>query len=469
MRIQRFASLCFYRKKLQIVLLNREGTGVQVASVLDLPDGAVANFRVIRTDILASLLIEAWKQLGIEERYVGITIPEFSTFSKTISLPLLPKDELDEAVRWQAKEFSPGGGNDVVMDWKIVRKERNTYQILVVAIAEPILTGYVSAVSEAGLHPLVVETPSLSLERLVRKANEDIGKLIIYTNFGEAVLACVRGMEIIGSAVVPSIQPEYIAATAAQMTVHYKDTPVQKIFLGGVEFTEAHITAIKRLGQPVEWLNPGVESITPLDAQSFLIPISNQRKEPLPPKDDRTVNLLPPNLVTLYENLRFYRQVWMAVIVLSFVIWGSFITATASLIVSQSEIAAMKRSVEVPGISKQVETRVHEINALSAMILKILSASHDPMTIRTQVQQARPDGVEITEEQVNLDTGSILVKGLAKDRSSLLEFKQKLEQVDDFADVFVPLTYLTQSESIPFSIELTYKNAKPVPAVKIKI
>ena len=173
-----FVSLYFTSSKLLLLELNSSGKKAQVYAAVDLPEGVIQDHRVRDEKSLSDILKRVWQKLKIKEKSVGIVIPEFSTFTKSINLPKLERDELDEAVKWQAEEYIPLDPAGMSLDWKILSETEEGYRVLLVAVSQDLLNGYVSAVDSAGLIPLVVETPSMSL---VRAVGEDVkSKLIIF-------------------------------------------------------------------------------------------------------------------------------------------------------------------------------------------------------------------------------------------------------------------------------------------------
>jgi len=57
---------------------------------------------------------------------------------------------------------------------------------------------------------------------------------------------------------------------------------------------------------------------------------------------------------------------------------------------------------------------------------------------------------------VDLDKGSIEVSGISADRSSLIEFKQKLEENENFTEVFVPISSLETESNIAYRISFVF-------------
>ena len=131
---KRFVSLVFSPQRVQILQLDSTQKMVKISTAVDLPEGAIQKYQLVDQQPVAALIRQTWRQLGISEKSVGVVIPEFSTFTKTLNLPKeLGEEELDEAVRWQAQAFFPSESR-LVLDWKIIGEKEKVVDILVMAV-----------------------------------------------------------------------------------------------------------------------------------------------------------------------------------------------------------------------------------------------------------------------------------------------------------------------------------------------
>jgi hypothetical protein len=460
-----FVSLSFSSDKLQVLRLNSAKTKVVKLASIGLPKGQIENFRVQDKIALAQTLKNVWAKLGLKEKAVVIVVPEFSTFTQLLLLPKLDYDELDEAVRWQAQDFLPAKPEDMVMDWKIVKKQDGGFQILAVAMDKEILKGYVDSAVLAGLFPLAVETPSLSLVRISNQA--PTGKLILYNNFGEGILIIAQGEKIFGSSVVPFDNHDEVVRTAGKIVGHYKGVKVEKILIGGPGVGKELLARLeKELGRKVEWIKPSLQGLSEKDIQEYLIPISLQRKELAAPSDENTVNLLPVELVKRYENAKLKHQAWSLTLLVTLIVWFSFLSTLGFFLFMAQEIKSMKAASVTQRISPEkaeIINRIGEINTISDKVIKIVSASVPPQVVFNAVSRAKPVGVTLLGYKVDLERGKILLSGISSDRQTLIDFKQNLEEIDDFSLVQIPLSSLESVRDLNFTLAFTY-----LPAVSKK-
>ena len=134
-----------------------------------IPEALIRNGKVHDVGGLAKILKGLWSKFGFGQKEVGLLIPEFSTYTKLLTLPKLAVSDLDEAVRWQAQEFLPTTQEETVLDWQVISRNEKNIEVLVVAVAKEILSSFVEAAEKAGLFPMDVQIPSLSLGNLTKK------------------------------------------------------------------------------------------------------------------------------------------------------------------------------------------------------------------------------------------------------------------------------------------------------------
>ena len=333
---KKFVSIYFTQNKLQVARVDKTQKEVELFASVDIPPGLIAEYKVKDPKALSEIVKKIWLTHTIKEKLVGLVVPEFSTFTKSIDLPQVPLVELDEAVRWEAQDFLPTEVKDSVMDWKITRKLENSYQILSVAIPKDILAGFVDAVSLAGLFPIVVETPSLSLSRI--SDGDATGSLVIYANVGEAILLVREGEKILGSSVVDSSNQRAVLQTAIRMIAHYETVDVKKVQVGGMEIGKELYTGLSQdLKLPVEWMQFKAKGLDPKALQNYLIPLSLQLKDPTEPSDENSINLLPPSWVKSHRNKKLLGQIKGLVFVSSLVVLANFVVILIVFVLTPTE------------------------------------------------------------------------------------------------------------------------------------
>jgi len=457
MATKSFVSIYFSPSRLQIVKLNSAGKKVDKFGSIDLPPGLVRGYGVENAKTLSEYIKKAFSNLKIREKSVGIVVPEFSSFNKSIKLPKLGQSDLDEAVRWRAQEFLPSSSVEMVMDWQIVGESTAEYEILTVAIRKDVLAGFVDAVEEAGLLPLLVVTPSLALDRV--SSYVPGGKLIIYASAGEVILVVANGQNILGSTIINLAEGADVVSTASSLVRHYKSVRIEKILVGGPEFSQDLLVKLQRqLAKPVEVIKLSDSRLSAADAQKYVIPYASQLTPTEGPEEETTINLLPPKWARKYLNKKLKLQILSLLLISSLFIWGSLGTVVASYFYLESQHKSLAEDPMVLSAKQpqDLTKKVGEINKTIKKVDSILAASKNPQDVLNAIFEARPTGVFVNEYKIDLDTGKISLSGLAADRKSLVDFKDALEKNNDFSLIQIPVSSFEAETNLEYTVNFIY-------------
>lgn len=94
------------------------------------------------SEILEALL----KKAGIKERRAAFSLPDFSTFFTTFSLPPMTEKEIPQAIEFEARHHIPLPLSEVSFDWRIIERKEVLpgvkLKILLVAVPNRVLENY---------------------------------------------------------------------------------------------------------------------------------------------------------------------------------------------------------------------------------------------------------------------------------------------------------------------------------------
>ncbi len=127
---------------------------------------------------VASLLKRVYTEAEVEGYKAVTALPNFSVFTSVITVPVMKKNDLKSAVRWEAKKVVPMPINQVVLDWRIINtfqtvNGKNNYRVLLTAASKKLVKRYVEIFKQANLELLSLETESFALSRsLLGKSKE---------------------------------------------------------------------------------------------------------------------------------------------------------------------------------------------------------------------------------------------------------------------------------------------------------
>lgn len=125
-----------------------------------------------------SLAIRAiLEEAKIETKEVIFSLPDFSTFFTSFTLPKMTAEELPDAVYFEAKKHIPIPFNEVVLDWELigdsVNEKEGDNKLLVMAISKTLVLEYKKIAQECGLTLLSLEAEVMGLKRAVVSKSKD--------------------------------------------------------------------------------------------------------------------------------------------------------------------------------------------------------------------------------------------------------------------------------------------------------
>ncbi len=115
------------------------------------------------------------REAGVKTKKVNFSIPDFSTFFTSFELPPMGKDELPEAIRFEARQHVPLPMSELTLDWSVIegRLNQTRLKLLVVAIPDRVVDQYKEVASEAGLNLSSLEAEVFSMTRSLSQSSQE--------------------------------------------------------------------------------------------------------------------------------------------------------------------------------------------------------------------------------------------------------------------------------------------------------
>ncbi|MBI2574003.1 MAG: pilus assembly protein PilM [Candidatus Wildermuthbacteria bacterium] len=174
---QRFLGIDIGTSSLKVVELSRWGERISLKNYGELKAGALYDkpFRSFEKNTLllsnkdvARAIRAIVQEARIQTKKAVLSIPDFASFFTNFELPPMTKEELADAVRYEARKHIPVPLADVTFDWQIVegRIERNQpVKILLAAVPNEIIFQYQEIAKAAGLELAALEAEVFGLMR----------------------------------------------------------------------------------------------------------------------------------------------------------------------------------------------------------------------------------------------------------------------------------------------------------------
>lgn len=164
---------------IKIVELSRWGERIKLENYGEISAQALYQ-RPFRTFEKSTLLLFAedisraikaiTEEAKIKTRRTVFSIPDFSSFFTSFELPPMTREELSQAVRYEARQYVPLPLAEVTLDWQIIEGEvsdqrKTKLKILLVAVPNEIINQYRKIAEISGLELQALEAEVFGLLR----------------------------------------------------------------------------------------------------------------------------------------------------------------------------------------------------------------------------------------------------------------------------------------------------------------
>lgn len=147
---------------------------------------------------VAELITKIVKESGATATTAAMSLPVFSSFSTIIELPPMPKDELEKAIQFQARQYVPIPISEVSLDSLVLGEEHKKLEgnhdaqatdltpktqikrleVLLVAVPNEIKKKYEHIAELAGLDLVALEMETFPLARALLKGNPAVTMIV---------------------------------------------------------------------------------------------------------------------------------------------------------------------------------------------------------------------------------------------------------------------------------------------------
>lgn len=140
------------------------------AGVLDdntVKDGIITNPESVARSI--RLLLDNALQGKVTTDRLAFSIPSARTFSRAVTMPNLPPEQLAEAVMLETEQYTPVAIDNLYVDYTPINKIDDQTEIFTVAASKQVIDSYLEVAKQLQLEPVLIETRADSVQRLFAK------------------------------------------------------------------------------------------------------------------------------------------------------------------------------------------------------------------------------------------------------------------------------------------------------------
>lgn len=127
---------------------------------------------LLSTQDIARAILAICQEAKISERKAFFTIPDFASFFTSFDLPPMGREEIPQAVRFEARHHIPLPLAEVTLDWSIIEGEvsdhkKTSLKVLLVAVSNDLIDQYRQIVSLSNLELKGLEVEAFGLARVL--------------------------------------------------------------------------------------------------------------------------------------------------------------------------------------------------------------------------------------------------------------------------------------------------------------
>lgn len=222
-----------------VKMLEVRGSGESLrivnAGIAQLPTNAIQGNVVQDPDDVARTIRTLVANQKFKATEVIAAIPGPAVIIKRATFPVQSPQELEETILFEAGNFIPESLENVNLDYQILdsAQDTNEVDVLLVAVRKDVINSYVTAISDAGLTPIIVDVDYFALENMFERnyapGPEDVVALI---NIGArySSINIMKGGRSAFTGDVPVGGRQFTEALSQELGVNYDEAEDLKIF-----------------------------------------------------------------------------------------------------------------------------------------------------------------------------------------------------------------------------------------------
>lgn len=451
---QRYPTLLCTENRVYLAMVDRAGKTFVRYAEKPLPPKVIVNDEIVNPDVFAQVIQSAIAEAKLPEKEIVVGVSEVKATTRSIVLPALKPDEVDQAVEQHVSSFLPFPYQDEYLDWMVIHKdEHEKEKILISAIPKSVIDGYTGVLKKIGLKPVAFESTSLSLFRLLP---DEAKKSSIAVEIGEVNTLLILGFE--GSIEASSVIQETagIEDKIEKLINYYSGkrtggTVPETVYICGKNASQQIAQQLnQRLHLKPVFLQADISNVPPQKKLELAVLSSLAKKIVDMPSDPHTINILPTPFIQEFESGRkkseekvyLYLQIALLVVIVMTGAYMYWMVRGQRIAVQQANA-----SMSTAGV----------ISADSLKIKAILLSEKHANSIRQAIDAvvlSKTEGITVKGISYVQENDEILVSGTAYSRDHLLAFQEILKKSNLFSDVIVPLSSLEDQTDVTFRIIL---------------
>lgn len=147
---------------------SRKGLALAKVGFADLPPQTIADGQIMNRGAVVEALERIFRDRQIKQKEVALSVSGQAVIIRKITIPLIPADQLDEQIQWEAEQHIPFDIKEVHVDYEVLRRrpESGQMDLVLVAAKRDDINDYASIARDAKLKPLVVDIDAFTVQNI---------------------------------------------------------------------------------------------------------------------------------------------------------------------------------------------------------------------------------------------------------------------------------------------------------------
>jgi len=227
-------------RSLKIVYLKPQRKGFQLHSFGEFPiaTGIVERGEIKVQDVLAKVIQQAVAGFKdkLPTRQVIASLPEEQAFLQVMQLPRMKKEELQQAVRFEAENYVPHAIEKVYLDFHVVQPFHNHLDhtdVLLAALPRSMVDSYLEVLERSGLLVRALEIESLAISRaLIPQETTPMPLLLVDFGATRTSFVVFSGYSLRFTASIPISSQQLTLSIASNLRLQEQEAEELKIRYG---------------------------------------------------------------------------------------------------------------------------------------------------------------------------------------------------------------------------------------------
>ncbi len=172
--LRKFTTIDIGNHAIKVVRMKNKSSGLKILNTAKkkLPPETIKNGKIIDHSIIANELENIFEEMNYRPGKVVTTVSNENLVIRSLELPAMPEDELNEAIKWEADDHLPYSAEQASLDYIILERGEKNINILIVAVKEQTINDFLTSFDKSGIQPAVVNVQPMAILSLLEYQGE---------------------------------------------------------------------------------------------------------------------------------------------------------------------------------------------------------------------------------------------------------------------------------------------------------